>query len=144
MSGVGWRATTPEIATGTAVRTMWQILAAANHRVYVDKIDVSFKGIVVTDAPIFVRVLRQTTAGTGGDVMTPTKSSGDSETLLLTGLSLIDSSEPTAGDVLDSGEVHPQTARRFGPYWVPGGTRLGVEVTAGASTTCIVSGSGEE
>lgn len=143
MSGVGWRAVTGEITTGTTKFTALQLIAAANHRVYVDKIDVSYKGIVVTDAPILTRIVKQTTAGTVTS-LTPVKSNAsDDETLQITA-SHTSTADPTTTDLLDSGEIHPQTARRFGPLWIPGGGRIGVEITAGASTTVIVSASGEE
>jgi len=143
MSGVQWRATTGEVTTGVAALTALQLVAASNHRVYIDKIDVSFKGIVVTDAPIKVRILRQTTAGTMS-ALTPTKGNdADDETLQITAQHTA-TAEPTAGDLLDSGEVHPQTARRFGPFWMKGAGKIGVEVTAGASTSVIVSAAGEE
>lgn len=143
MSGVEWRATTAEVTTGTTVFTALQIVAAASHRVYVKKIDVSFKGIVVTDAPIFVRIVKQTTAGTMTSLTMYKGNASDDETLQTTAQHT-STVAPTTTDLLDSGEIHPQTARRFGPFWIPGGGRIGVEITAGVSTSVIVSASGEE
>src|SRR3954469_12978135 len=82
MSGVGWRLGTPEILVESAngATTVLQIKAPANQREYIEKIDLSFKGSSVTDAPPLVRILRQTSAGTGGDVLAPVKEiSSDSE-----------------------------------------------------------------
>lgn len=143
MAGVGFRLNTGEVTTGTSAKTIAQLVAASNHRIYVRYIDVSFKGIVVTDAPIWCRVLRQSSAGTMSALTLTKDNDSDDETLQTTAQHTA-TAEPSAGDVVASGEVHPQTGRRFGPFWVKGGGRLGVEVTAGASTSVIVSALGEE
>jgi hypothetical protein len=144
MSGVGFRANTAQVATGTSAKTILQVVAAANHRIVVNKIVVSFEGVTVTDAPIQVRVLRQSTAGTMSALTLVKDDSTDDETLQTTGLHTA-TAEPTAGDVLESQMVHPQSSRVFvGPYVVPGGGRLGVEVTAAVGVDCIVSAYGEE
>lgn len=143
MSGVGFRANTAQVATGTAAKTILQVVAASNHRVVLNKIVVSFEGVTVTDAPIQVRVLRQTTAGTMS-ALTLVKDGDTAETLEVTAQHTA-SAEPTAGDVLESQMVHPQSSRVFvGPYVVPGGGRLGVEVTAAVGVDCIISAYGEE
>ncbi len=64
MAGLRFHAKTAEVATGTALKTIMQLMAAANHRVKVKELSISFKGVSNTDAPILVEVLRQTTAGT--------------------------------------------------------------------------------
>lgn len=145
MSGVKFRANTAQVATGTAAKTIMQLVAASNHRIIVNKIVVSFEGVTATDAPIQVRVLRQTTAGTMTG-LTPVKDSdSDDETLQVTAQHTATGTEPTAGDVLESQLVHPQSSRVFvGPYIVKGGGRLGVEVTSGVNIDCIVSAYGEE
>jgi hypothetical protein len=144
MSGVGFRINTAQVVTGTAAKTIAQVVAAANHRIRIDHITVSFEGIAATDAPIQVRILRQTTAGTM-TALTPVKdNSADDETLAVTAQHTA-TAEPTAGDVLVTQLVHPQTSRLFpGPFWIPGGGRLGVEVTAGVSVDCVVSVKGDE
>ena len=143
MSGVGFRANTAQVATGTSAKTILQIVAASNHRVVVNKVVISFEGVTVTDAPIQVRVLRQSTAGTMS-ALTLVKDGDTAETLEVSALHTA-TAEPTAGDVLESQMVHPQSSRVFvGPYVVPGGGRLGVEVTAALGIDCIVSAYGEE
>lgn len=143
MSGVGFRANTAQVATGTSAKTILQIVAASNHRVVVNKIVVSFEGVTVTDAPIQVRVLRQSTAGTMS-ALTLVKDGDTAETLEVSAQHTA-SAEPTAGDVLESQLVHPQSSRVFvGPYTIPGGGRLGVEVTAAVGVDCVVSAYGEE
>lgn len=143
MSGVGFRANTAQVATGTSAKTILQIVAASNHRVVVNKIVVSFEGVTVTDAPVQVRVLRQSTAGTMS-ALTLVKDGDTAETLEVSAQHTA-SAEPTAGDVLESQLVHPQSSRVFvGPYVIPGGGRIGVEVTATVGVDCIVSAYGEE
>ncbi len=148
MSGVGFRAQTAEIATGVAAKTLLQIVAAANHRVIVKEVSISFKGVSPTDAPILARVLRLTTAGTMSALTLVKNNSSDDETLQTTGLHTA-SVEPTAGDVLISEEIHPQTgflwqATFGGEIVVPGGTRLGIDVTAGTSVSAVARIMGEE
>lgn len=148
MSGVGLRAQTDEITTGTSVKTLLQIEAAANHRVKVREISVSFKGTTNSDAPIKVDVLRQTTAGTLSSLTLVKDSPGDDETLQ-TAATHTATAEPTAGDILMSEEVHPQTgfvwqAPFGGEMIVPGGTRLGIRATAGVSVSAVARLVGEE
>lgn len=143
MSGVKWKACTPEITTGTAALSLLKLTAASNHREYVDHIDVSLKGIVVTDAPAMVRIYKATTAGTF-TALTPVHDGiPDAETIQLTAGHTA-TAEPTKTDLLGSGEVHPQTGRRFGPFWLAGGGSMVVEITTANSTSAIVEAGGEE
>lgn len=141
MAGVQGHLPSGEIAlTAATAKTVLQIVAAANHRVKVLGLSIFGKGIVATDTPIKVRLLRQTTAGTMS-AATPVKNSdGDDETLQTTGQHTA-TVEPTAGDVLATYEVHPQTGLViFFPFGqeviVKGGGRLGVELTAAQAQTC--------
>ena len=148
MAGVRFTGTTGEVSTGTSAKTILQIVAAANQRVLVREWAVSFDGIAPTDAPIFVRVLRQTTAGTMSALTLRKIASGDDETLQTTAQHTA-TAEPTAGDVLMSQQVHPQTGYTWqapfgGELIVPGGTRLGIEVTAGVSVNCVARMTCEE
>lgn len=144
MAGLLFRGVTPEITTGTSLITVWKLTAPSNHRVYVRKIDVSFKGIVVTDAPILVQLYQLTSAGTFTSLSPVKELASDPETIQTTMGHTATSTEPTKGNLLDGGEVHPQTGRRFGPLWVQGGDRIGVVITAGASTSVVVAVTGEE
>ena len=148
MAGVRFQAVTSEVATGTAIKTILQIVAATNQRVLIDEIAISFKGTSPTDAPIWLRVLRQTTAGTMS-ALTPVKNNnGDDETLQTTAQHTA-TAEPTAGDVLMAQEIHPQTGYTWqAPFGrqivVKGGGRLGIEVTAGVGVNCLARVMGEE
>lgn len=136
------------ITTGTSLKTLLQIIAASNHRVTISEISIGFHGTSNTDAPILVQIARQTTAGTVTSATPVKRTPGDDEALQVTA-SHTATSEPTLGDVLKRWSVHPQT----GLVWqappgqeivIPGGGRLGILVTAGASTTADVYAEGEE
>lgn len=143
MAGVRGRATTSQVATGTGTKTILQLVAAANHRVIVPKITISFEGVTATDPPIQVVVLRQTTAGTMS-ALTPSKdNSGDDETLQTTAQHTA-TAEPTASDILETQLIHPQGRGIFGPFVMIGGSRLGVAVTASVGIDCVVSAAFEE
>lgn len=148
MAGVRFKAVTAEVTTGTSAKTVVQIVAAANHRIKVDRWGIAFKGVAPTDAPIKVRLLRQTDAGTTS-ALTPVKNNpGDDEALQVTARHTA-TAEPTAGDVLETVEAHPQAGYEVilpltQEIIVPGGTRLGIEVTATVSTSCVAWINGEE
>lgn len=146
MAGVGWSAATAEVASGTSVKTIIQVVAPTNQRLLIRQIDVSFEGTSSSDEPIQVDVLRQTSAGTMSS-LTPQKwNSSDSETLQVTAQHT-SSSEPTAGAILLSRKIHPQTSHTWDlgdPIPVPGGGRLGVRVTAAVSVGTVVTIVGEE
>lgn len=137
MAGNKFTAQTPEVTTGVTKKTVLQILAATNQRVLVKEISVSFDGVVNTDNPILVEVLRQSDAGSGGVSLTLQKLNPDNtETLQSTALRDISGSvQPTdTGEVLGE-QVHPQGGYTWqapfgGEIEVPGGERLGIAVFA--------------
>jgi hypothetical protein len=148
MAGVRFTATTAKISTGTALKTLIQVVAAANHRLLIDEISISFDGVVQTDEPILVEVLRQTTAGTMTALTCRKNNDADDETLQVTAQHTA-TAEPTAGDLLKSWLVHPQTGRPWqAPFGreivVKGSGRLGIRVTAAASVDAVVEIGGEE
>jgi len=136
MSDIQAIATTAEIAlTAATAKTVLQIVAAANHKVRVVGWGVFFDGIASAAEPVQVRLLRQTTAGTMS-ANTPKKIGTDAETLQTTAQDTA-TAEPTAGDVLDVVEIHPQSGyeKILSPgreIKLPGGGRLGIECTAPA------------
>lgn len=130
-------ANTAEIAlTAATAKTVLQVVAAANHKIKILEWGVYFDGTSVTAEPVQIRLLRQTTAGTM-TALTPVKRSSDSETLQTTAQHTA-TAEPTAGDVLEVKEVHPQSGyEKIFPMGqeikVPGGGRIGIECTAPAA-----------
>jgi len=139
MAGIIAVAQTSEVTTGTAKKTLLQVVAAANHRVIVKEISVSFKGVSNTDAPILVQVLRQTTAGTMTALtLNPWDTTLD-ETLQTTGQHTA-TVEPTGAVEVMGEEVHPQGGYTWqapfgGEIVVPGGTRIGIAVTSTVSVS---------
>lgn len=130
-------AQTSEVALSAATaKTVVQIVAATNVRVRVLGWGVFFDGVSTTAEPVQVRLLRQTSAGTMSS-LTPTKLGTGSETVQTTAQHTA-TAEPTAGDVLDICECHPQSGyEKLYPigYFpiLPGGGRVGIEVTAPAT-----------
>jgi hypothetical protein len=144
MSGVVFRGVTAQISTGTSLKTILQLVAAAQHRVRNVYFSISFEGVTPTDAPIQVRILKQTTAGTMSSLTLVKDCPADDETLQTTAQHTA-TVEPTAGDVRYSQFVHPQgSARRIGPFTMQGGEKLGIDVLAANAVDCIVSVEGEE
>lgn len=129
--------TTAEVAlTAATAKTVLQLAAAANHRVKVLSWGVYFDGISPTAEPIQVRLLRQTAAGTMTPLTALKRDDSLSETLLTAG-SHTATIEPTAGDVMEVKEIHPQTGYEkiypFGGEVIVGGSdRIGIECTAPA------------
>jgi hypothetical protein len=150
MSGVRFAVTTEgEVALVAATaKTVMQIIAAANHRIHIDLLKVTLKGIVPTDTPVLVEILRQTTAGTV-TALTPKKvNDADNETLQVTA-SKNASAEPTPSDVIDEFLIHPQggyaEVKPFNkPIPIIGGGRIGIRITAPQASACRVSVEGEE
>lgn len=142
MAGVRLTCQSPKITFSTSTITLLQIKAAANQRVVVSEVSVSFDGTSNTAAPIQVDLLRQSTAGTMTS-LTPAKvNSSDSETVQTTAQHTA-TVEPTASTLLMTEQVHPQTGflwqARFGEeIIVPGGGYLGVRlVTPGAGADAV-------
>jgi len=143
MAGVGFIAKTAEIATGVALKTLLQVVAAANHAVLVKEWSISFKGVSTTGTPILVEFLRQTTAGTM-TALTLVKDPDDTDETLQATAQHTATVEPTAGDVLDTKLVHPQTGYTWqapfgGMKKIGGGDRMALRVTADASINAVAS-----
>ena len=141
MAGILIAAITAKIATGTAVKTLLQIVAAANHRVLLSEISISFDGVTNTAVPILVQVVRQSTAGTMS-ALTLNKIDEDvSETLQTTALHTA-TVEPTTGVEVMAEQVHPQAGYTWqAPFGkvivINGGDRLGLLVTAAADVNAL-------
>jgi hypothetical protein len=130
-------AQTAEVALSAATaKTVIQLVAATNHRVKVLRWGVFFDGVSVSAEPVQVRLLRQTTAGTMSS-LTPVKLDDSLAETLQTTAQHTATAEPTAGDVVDVVEVHPQSGYEIiyplgQEVIIGGGDRLGIECTAPA------------
>ncbi|MFQ5410227.1 MAG: hypothetical protein ACE5FI_17590 [Anaerolineales bacterium] len=142
MAGILAVAQTAEVATGTAKKTLMQLVAAANHRVLIKEISISFDGTSNTAAPIIVQVLRQTTAGTMS-ALTPVAIDEAIDETLQTTAQHTATVEPTGAIEVMGEQVHPQGGYTWqapfgGEIVVIGGNRLGIAVTAGADVNAKV------
>lgn len=148
MAGVAFSAVTAEIATGTSAKTLAQIVAAAQQRVLIKEIAVSFKGTSNTNAPIIVELLRQTDAGTMSALTLVKRNADDGETLQTTANHTA-TAEPAGTTAIWAWEIHPQQGVHWqapfgGEFIINGGDRLGVRVTAANDVSAKVSIHGEE
>jgi hypothetical protein len=141
------------IVTGTALKTLLQLVAPTNQRVAVREISISFNGVSNTSTPILVEVVRQTSAGTITNVTTLRKTDPDisAETIQTTCKDTATVEPTDGGDVPIAEQVHPQTGFLWQPggmgideLIIPGGGRLGVRVTAGTSVSAAVRVRAEE
>lgn len=133
---------------GATAKTVLQVAAPANQRVAVRSFGVSFDGISGSAEPVLVELLRQTTAGTMSACTEVVEDDSLPETVQAVGQRAA-SVEPTAGSVIRSYEVHPQSGieRVFGPdeeIIVKGGGRLGLRLTAPAAVNAAAFFSLEE
>jgi len=134
MAGLICIAQTQEVSLlGATPKTVIQISAPANQRLKVKRWGIFFDGVNGSAEPVQVRLLRQTTAGTMS-TMTPVKQVAGNETVQTTA-QYNATAEPTAGDVIDVAEVHPQSGYEViipfdMPIEIPGGERIGIECTA--------------
>lgn len=132
------------LATGTA-ETVLQLTAATNQRIKITGFSVTLAGTAAVDLKI--RVLRQTTAGTSGTVVTPVKvESAAAETIQTTAATNF-SVEPTAGSVLEYKRVLGSYEKTYYPgqeLIVPGAGRIGIEVTAVGTPTVVAEFKFEE
>ena len=137
MAGIELIATQPDITSGVSIKTLIHLLAAAQHRIKIKGWGVFCKGVVTTDAPLLVQLIRQSTAGTMSALTLVKKDTSVAETLQTTATHTA-TVEPGVTNILKSIDVHPQSGfSEFFPLGgeiiVVGAGRLGISVTAGVS-----------
>lgn len=137
MAGIMLRAVFGEVALAAATeKAVVQIIAPTNQRLKVKGWGVFFDGISGTEAPVVVKLVRTSTAGTFTS-LTPVKlDPGVGETIQSTAGHTA-TAEPTSGDVLAMVEVHPQGGYEViyperDEIVVAGAGRLAVKCTAPA------------
>ena len=111
---------TDEAVTAANTETLVQVIAATNHPVKLLAWSVSFAGVGVTDEPLRVEIVRQTTAGTSSALTLVKWNDSDGDTLDASGLQDF-TAEPTLGDILNATRVHPQAGYEI---WYPEGKEL--------------------
>lgn len=144
MAGVFASFSTGEVAcTTTTAKTILQLVAPTNQRVRLKSLSLTFDGTSTTAEPVAIRVLRQTSAiGGSPTTVTGVRTCAGSETVQTTAAQSAGGTEPTASDVLFRFNIHPQGGIVYPVpldlgIEIPGGTRLGVEVTAPATVNCM-------
>lgn len=123
---------TAEIALVAATaKTVLQITAAANRKVKVASWGISFDGIVVTEEPVLVELIRSTTAGTGS-ASPPTGTKLDDDEAGSIGYTAAHNftAEPTMGDIVDAITVHPQGIYQI---WFPESWEVYTSLEAGTA-----------
>jgi len=138
------------LLTAATIRTVLQLVAATNHRVKVYKWSISFDGVSPTAEPVWVYLVRQTSAGTM-TALTCQQKTPTSETIQTTARYAA-TAEPTndsPAQIIESYEVHPQTGLTilYGDaeaIRIAGGLRLGLVCVAPATVNCMASMDFEE
>lgn len=119
------------------LETLIQLVTAATQRARLIEFGVMFDGIVSTNEPVDVRLLRQTTAGTAS---AGTVNPNDAQApAALTTAQITVTAEPTPSSVLGAWMVHPQGGMLIVKYdlWAEApvmnvSTRLALDATAAA------------
>jgi len=129
------------LAAATA-ETIIQLRGSTACKAKVIEWGISFDGTSGTAEPVRVRLLRQTTDGTGTGA-TEVAWDPDNPTANCTALNTFSSTEPTAGEVLAEYEVHPQTGiviqyplGREPVLDNAATSRIAIEATAPATVNC--------
>ena len=127
-------ATTAEVAlVASTQKTVLQLVAPANHRGKLLGWGVFFDGVAAADEPIEVVIQRQSDAGTMSANTPKKRDDSLAETLQFTAQDNA-SAEPTSGDILWAGEIHPQTGyEKLYPLGqepiIGGGDRMAIRCT---------------
>jgi hypothetical protein len=143
MAGLFAIQTYPETLSGTATKTLLQLVTPTNQRLRIWEVSFSTKGIVAADAPILVDLLIQTTAGTMTANNPAAEDPSAAETPQVTGQRDA-SAEPTPATVLRTWEVHPQGAilawrasQVADAILIGGGRRVGLRVVTPGVTVLV-------
>lgn len=127
-------------------KTVLGVNASANVRLKLKRWGIYFDGTSATAVPVIVQLLRTSSAGTSTAV-TP-RNVNQTETVQATAGKNY-TAEPTAGDILENKEIHPQQGYETiypegGEVQVAGGGRLTIKATAPAGVNCVVEMEFEE
>lgn len=126
------------VSVTNTLTTLIQLVAASNRAIKIQRLEIYFAGTSSTAEPVDVFLKRQSGAGTS-DALTAVKLDDSvAEAIVTTALKNF-TVEPTDGDILFVGHVHPQQ----GLIWSPpadlvcgGGDRVGLLGLAPSSVAC--------
>lgn len=132
------------LAAATA-ETLLQLNGVATCKAKIIQWSVSFDGTSATSAPVLVKLLRQTSTGASGSAASEVKWDPDNPTALLVGLHSF-GTNPSAGDVLEYHEVHPQGGiviqyplGREPTIDNATSSKIGIEVTAASTVNAVAT-----
>ncbi len=150
MSGVGFYITTPEVALVAATaKTAVQIIAAANHRVKVDRFSFFFDGQSVGDEPVLVEWNLLGGSAPTGTAGAPVKVDPDDSETLQVDFVYNMTVEPGISTVFARWLIHPQGGYELvlpihRPMIINGGDDYGLRFTAQNAVNVVVNVEGEE
>lgn len=134
--------TETEEALTTSVETVLQLRGATTVKAKVIEWGVSFDGVSSTAEPVRVRLLRQTTDGTGTGASEVKWDPDNAAAVQVTAFHTF-TAEPTAGDVLAEYHCHPQSGivvqyplGREPALGAAATSRIGIDVFAPAAVNC--------
>ena len=131
------------VSTGTAAKTLLQLVAAANHPIKIAELSVGFKGTSNSASPVTVKLIRQSDAGTTSALTINDNNDSDGDTFDTTGRHTA-TAEPTGTTVVRVYTLHQQTSMAISfpedtrPH-VGAGDRLGLVVTSADDINCDAS-----
>lgn len=99
--------TSQQAYAAATIESLMQLLAATNHRFAIKRYGVGSEGVVNTDQPAIMEVLRNSTAATGAALTLVHKKESHPDTIETTALDAI-TVEGAAGDILRAHTLHPQ------------------------------------
>jgi len=127
-----------DFATGTSKKTLLQLIAPSNQALRIEAFGIGFKGIVVTDPPVLVELILQSTAGTGTARAPVRRAPGPTATLQATGFENF-TGEPTTDRTIWVNTIHPQASGEIPlldrSIVIDATERLGVVVTTSVSVS---------
>lgn len=138
--------TTADVALAAATaKTVLQLATTGGTnfpRALIKQVGIFFDGTTTINTPVQIKLIRQTTAGTGTTV-TPV-AVGDSADTILSVAAYNFSAEPTAGNLISQFKVHPQSGYSIifplgMEIVVPANTRLGLVATAAQVVNCTAT-----
>ena len=139
MAGLLASVAVEDVTSGTAKKTLLQLLAPTNQRIIIKSWGVFCQGTSGTAAPGKVQLLKQTTAGTMSAASEINLC--DAQETIQTVAQHTATVEPTDGDILEAKMVHPQSGyeKIYPPnqeIMIPGGERVAIAVTFAAAVDC--------
>lgn len=151
MAGIPFSITLTGVALSSGsypyTRTLAQIIAAANVRARIKRVQLDLYAGASGSDPAVVEMVRQSTSGTSSSGTLVKVNETDAETLQTTAKITFTSTEPTYSSTLDSQRASVSGGRavfQYQDHYVKGGSIEGVRVTIPVACTADIHIEGEE